>query len=125
LGYCRKDGRPAVHSQAGLVAEWCSCKALREADRRMSPAARRDHPAACLLSHPEKFRVRLMPLPAMLDRDDVRLRVELEEDWEHAQVLYDALAQHEWNWQCVARLLDDQPALRQRMAALNRSGAAS
>jgi spore coat polysaccharide biosynthesis protein SpsF len=122
LGYCRGDGRPAMHSQVGLVAEWCSCEALREADRRMSRSAQRDNPATCLLSHPEKFRVRLMPLPALLDRDDVRLRVELEEDWEHAQVIYDALAHDEWDWQRVARLLDQQPALRMRMAALNRAG---
>jgi spore coat polysaccharide biosynthesis protein SpsF len=121
LGYCRGDGRPAMHSQVGLVAEWCSCEALGEADRRMARSPRRDHPAACLLSHPEKFRVRLMPLPASLDRDDVRLRVELEEDWEHAQVIYDALAHDEWDWQRVARLLDHQPALRKRMAALNRA----
>ncbi len=122
LGYCRGDGRPAVLSQVGLVAEWCSSDALREANRQMPRSAQRDNPATCLLSHPERFRVRLMPLPAPLDRDDVRLRVELEEDWEHAQVIYDALAHDEWDWQRVARLLDHQPALRKRMAALNRAG---
>ncbi|MEX2114043.1 MAG: NTP transferase domain-containing protein [Pirellulales bacterium] len=123
LGYCRADGRPAMLSQVGIAAEWCSTQAICQADRETARSADRDHPMACLLGHPDRFRVRLVPLPVELDRDDMRLRVDLEEDWEHAQVIYDALAHDEWDWQRVADLLDHQPALRKRMAALNRAGA--
>jgi spore coat polysaccharide biosynthesis protein SpsF len=122
LGYCRSDGQPALHSQVGVAAEWCSTHALRQADREMTRPADRDNPTACLLGHPERFRVRLMPLPVELDRDDLRLSVDLEEDWDHAQVIVDALAHEEWDWQRVADLLQHQPALRERMATLNRAG---
>lgn len=122
IGYCCKDGRLAVRSQIGLVAEWCSAEALRCADRSVTRQADRDGVTPCLFGHPELFMMRLVPLPRELDRDDVRLCVNREEDWEHAQVIYDALGHEEWDWQRLADLLDHQPRLRQRMAALNRAG---
>jgi spore coat polysaccharide biosynthesis protein SpsF (cytidylyltransferase family) len=51
----------------------------------------------------------------------VRLTIGGEEDWEHAQAIYDALGPDEMSWQRIAGLLDQQPELRQRMAVLNRS----
>jgi spore coat polysaccharide biosynthesis protein SpsF len=121
IGYCRSDGRPAILSQVGLLAEWCSARALVQADREATRPADRDQVTPYVYGHPELFGVRLMSLPPELDRDDLRLKVDLEEDWEHAQVIYDALGTSEWDWQRVADLLDHQPALRRRMAALNRS----
>ena len=74
-----------------------------------------------ICSHPEKFNLRLTPAPAQIDRDDVRLTVDIEEDWDHVQTLFEALGPDEQlDWQRVASMLDHQPALRNRMAALNR-----
>lgn len=64
--------------------------------------------------------MRMLPLPAVLDREDLRLRIDREEDWEHAQDIYEALGHDEWDWQGIADLLHSQPALRGRMAVLNR-----
>ena len=69
---------------------------------------------------PEKFNLRLMPAPTEIDREDVRLTVDIEEDWEHALAIYEALGPERLDWQRIASLLDHQPALRSRMAALNR-----
>lgn len=122
IGYCSSDGRPAVLSQIGLVAEWCSAEALRRAQQSVARPTDRDRVTPCLYRHPELFALRLVPLPAELDREDVRLCVDVEEDWEHAQAIYDALGQEEWDWHRLADLLDHQPELRKRMAALNRAG---
>jgi spore coat polysaccharide biosynthesis protein SpsF (cytidylyltransferase family) len=46
--------------------------------------------------------------------------VDIEEDWDHAEAIYEALGPERLDWQRIARLLDHQPALRSRMAALNR-----
>lgn len=119
IGYCRADGRPAILTHLGVFAEWCSADALRRADRDATRAADRRHLTTYLYGHPEKFNVRLIPLPPELDREDMRLRIDGEEDWEHAQVIYDALGHDEWDWQRIADLLDSQPALRKRMAVLN------
>lgn len=121
IGYRRADGRPAILSQVGLLAEWCSADALGRAEREAKRPADRELVTGYLFGHPETFTVRLVPLPPELDRDDLRLEVELEEDWEHAQVIYEALGTDEWDWRRVADLLDHQPALRKRMALLNRA----
>jgi spore coat polysaccharide biosynthesis protein SpsF (cytidylyltransferase family) len=63
--------------------------------------------------------LRLIPVPRELDRDDVRLRIDGEEDWEHTQTIFEALGPEHLDYHRVAHLLDHQPALRQRMAALN------
>lgn len=121
LGYCRADGRPAILTHLGMFAEWCSTTALLRAHRAARLAAQRDHATAFIYGHPELFKLRLIPLPAELDREDLRLKIVGEEELEHAQAIYDALGHDEWDWREVAELLDQQPALRRRMAQLNRA----
>ena len=121
VSYCCGDGRPTVMSQLGVFAEWCSADALSRAHREARKPADREHLTAYLYAHPELFNVRLIPLPVELDRDDLRLRIDFEEDWEHAQVIFEALGHEEWDWQRITDLLDSQPALRKRMALLNRA----
>lgn len=125
ISYCCADGRPAILTQLGVFAEWCSAAALVRADREARRAADRQHVTAYLYSHPELFNVRLIRLPAELDRDDLRLKIDFEEDFEHAQVIFEALGPDEWDWQRIADLVDSQPALRKRMAFLNRTTAAA
>jgi spore coat polysaccharide biosynthesis protein SpsF len=123
ISYCCADGRPAILTQLGVFAEWCSALSLRRANREARRAADRENVTGYLYAHPELFNVRLIPLPPELDRDDLRLKIDFEEDWEHAQVIYEALGPDEWDWQRIADLLDNQPALRKRMAVLNRETA--
>ena len=119
IGYCHGDGRPAIQSRLGVVAEWCSATALRRADE-MARGAVRAAGLRYLVSHPESFAVRLVPVPGPLDREDVRLAVHGNEDWEHAVAIYDALGPEDCDWRRIAGLLDRQPAMRERMAVLNR-----
>ena len=120
VSYCSRDGRPAILSPVGIFAEWFRGKALRRAARKNQDTADRDHVTRYIYSHPEKFNLRLIPAPPGIDRDDVRLTVDIEEDWDHAMAIFDALGPESLDWQRIADLLDHQPALRQRMAVLNR-----
>jgi spore coat polysaccharide biosynthesis protein SpsF len=120
VGYCLRDGRPAMHSPAGVYAEWFRFSALRRANRLARDELDRAQVTSYLYAHPDKFNVRLIPTPTEIDREDVRLTVDGEEDWEHALAIYEALGPERLDWQRIARLLDHQPALRSRMAALNR-----
>ncbi len=120
VSYCVRDGRPAISSPSGMGAEWVArwhCTRRRGAPWRRRTGKRR---RATSSRHPEKFPARRIPIPHRIDRDDVRLRVDLEEDWEHALAIFEALGPEELDWQRIAELLDHQPALRLRMAALNR-----
>ncbi len=122
VGYCSRDGRPAILSPAGVYVEWFRPEALRRAVRRARETLDREQPTRYLYSHPEKFRVRLIPVPEQIDREDVRLRVDMEEDFDHAVAIFEALGP-ELDYQRIADLLHHQPALRSRMAAINRAAA--
>ncbi len=120
VSYASRNGRPAVLSPIGVFAEWFRTDSLRLAARKARSPADRDNPTQFVCSHPEKFRIRLLPAPSEIDREDVRLTVEIEEDWENALAIFEALGPEELDWQRIAHLLDHQPAMRKRMAALNR-----
>jgi len=118
--FCLRDGRPAILSPVGICAEWFRTAALRKAARAKLTPVERDHVTRYIYSHPEKFQLRLIPAPPEIDRDDVRLTVDIEEAWEHALAIFEAIGPERLDWQRIADLLDHQPALRKRMAALNR-----
>jgi spore coat polysaccharide biosynthesis protein SpsF len=120
LGHRLRDGRPAVHSPANVFAEWFRAGAIREADRLARDPAEREHVGGYICSHPEKFRLGHIPAPAEIDRDDLRLRIDLEEDWDHALTICEALGTERLDWRRIVRLLEQQPAMRRRMEALNR-----
>ena len=120
VSYCSRDGRPAILSPVSVYAEWFRSSALRKANRSARDTLDREHVTRYLYSHPEKFNIRLTPAPTEIDRDDVRLTVDIEEDWDHALAIYEALGPELLDWQRIANLLNHQPALRSRMAVLNR-----
>ena len=121
VSYCSRDGRPAILSPVGVYAEWFRAAALQRAASSSKNRADREHVTRYIYSHPEKFNLRLIPAPPQIDRDDVRLTVDIEEDWDHALAIFEALGPEALDWQRIADLLDQQPALRRRMAALNRA----
>jgi spore coat polysaccharide biosynthesis protein SpsF len=125
VSYCSRDGRPAILSPVGVYAEWIRTEALRRADRKATLPADRREVTRFIYGHPEQFSLRLIPAPPRVDRDDVRLTVDIEEDWEHLLTIVDALGSDDADWQRIANLLDHQPAMRSRMAVLNRQLAKS
>ncbi len=125
VGYCCRSGLPAILSPVGMYCEWSRAQAIRDAAKKARLPADREHPTRYLYSHPEKFNIRLIPAPAQIDRDDLRLTVDHEEDWENTLAIFDALGPEHLDWQRIADLLDHQPALRERMAMLNRAAVKS
>jgi len=121
VSYCSQAGRPVIQSPLGILAEWCRADALRQADREATESVDRTEVTRYLYSHPEEFHLRLIPIPQQLDRNDVRLRMDVEEDWLHTETIYEALGPDALEWQQIIELLEVQPALRQRMAHLNRT----
>ena len=119
--FCSRDGRPAILSPVHVyAAEWFRSSALRRDNRLDKDVADREHVTRFLYTQPEKFNIQLKPAPTEIDRDAVRLIVDIEEDWDHALAIYEALGPELLDWRQIANLLDHQPALRSRMAVLNR-----
>lgn len=120
VGYRMRDGRPAILAPVGVCAEWIRTTALWQADQEARLPEDRQEVTRYLYKHREKFQIYLVPAPPQIDREDIRLSVDLEEDWEHTITIYEALGPERLEWQRIALLLDHQPALRKRMEALNR-----
>jgi spore coat polysaccharide biosynthesis protein SpsF len=119
IGYYSHDGQPAAQTTLGVFAEWARADAIFKAESLAEIDVDRQHATRYLYSHPELFQLRLIPVPTLLDRQDVRLSIGGEEDWENAQMILDALGPENLAWQEIAGLLDSQPRIRQQMATLN------
>src|SRR5438270_49646 len=76
-----------------------------------------------VLAGDDTFSQRMLAVPPRLDRDDLRLAIRDEEDWEELQLILDALGPESLDWQFIASLLDRQPGMRARMAHRNRAAA--
>jgi spore coat polysaccharide biosynthesis protein SpsF (cytidylyltransferase family) len=120
MGYFSTRGGSVLLAQLGVLAEWCRSEAVLLADTRAVDPGDRGHLTRFIYSRPDIFRLRLLPIPKPLDRNDLRLSLAVEDDWEHAQLILDALGPENLDWQQITHLLDEQPAIRERMAALNR-----
>ncbi len=119
IGYYSHDGRPAAQSRLGIFAEWARSDAVFKAEALATSDLDRQLVTRYLYSHPELFQLRLIPVPPSLDREDVRLSLGVDEDWENAQMILDALGPDHLAWQEIAGLLDSQPQIRHHMATLN------
>ncbi len=124
-GYGSHDGSPAALSPVSVYAEWFRSKALHRAHRLASDPDDRQQVTSYIYTRPKKFRVHWIPAPGEIDRDDVRLTIANDDDWDHALEIVDALGPDAFEWQRIAGFLSHQPAMRKRMAALNRAYAGS
>jgi spore coat polysaccharide biosynthesis protein SpsF (cytidylyltransferase family) len=118
--YSFSDGRPVIESKLGVFAEWCSAAAIVRADRLAKQPADRSQATRFMHSRPDLFSLKLIAVPPRLDRDDLRLAIDDEEDWEELQTIFDALGPESLDWQFIASLVDRQPTMRARMAQRNR-----
>jgi spore coat polysaccharide biosynthesis protein SpsF (cytidylyltransferase family) len=119
IGYSVDGGKPSIQSRLGVFAEWCQTQAIYQADATARSKPERSEVTQFIISHSELFQLRLIPVPAQLESTDLRLTISGEEDWENAYTILEALGPDDLDWQTIARLLNHQPGLRQRMADLN------
>jgi spore coat polysaccharide biosynthesis protein SpsF len=121
--YSFGDGRPVMQSRLGVVTEWFRRESILRADHLATEAADRAEPARYLWSHANQFSLHQIAVPPRLDRDDLRLAIHDEEDWEELQTILDALGPESLDWQYIASLVDRQPTMRARMAHRNQRAA--
>lgn len=119
--FCLGDGRPAHESRMGIFADWCRSDALLRADRLARSAADRAEPMQFIAARPSLFNLKHVPVPARLDRGDLRLAIRDEEDWENVEIILDALGPESLDWQYITSLLDRHPQMCERMAEHTRA----
>jgi spore coat polysaccharide biosynthesis protein SpsF len=124
----RSEERPARNrlqallcAQLGLFAEYIRADVVRQLDASLTHPPSRQNFSSHLMAHPESFVLRLVSLPRDLDRDDLRLSLRHQDDWDHAEQIIEALGDDALDWQRIVALLQRQPHLRKRMADLNQA----
>ena len=89
IAYGFADGRPTIKSHLGLYSELTTINALRRAAVSTQEKLYIEHVTIYLYTHPEKFKVRLLPLPDELEgRFDLRFTLDTMEDFTLLQELY-------------------------------------
>ncbi len=119
--FCLTGGRSVMHAKLGVFAEWFRSEAILRAERLAQSAEERQTATGFVRSHAELFHLKFLPVPAKLDRDDLRLEIHDEEDWEHLETIFEALGPESLDWQFITSLLDRHPNICFRMRELNRA----
>ena len=119
VSYCSGRGQSTLVAKLGVLAEWFRAEAVQRADELAQHPEERQDLSRFIRSHPESFHLRLIPVPMELDRADLRLAIRGEDDWDHAQMIVEALGPDNLDWQRIAKLIEQHPLLRERMARLN------
>ena len=93
VAYAFPDGRPIIKSHLGLYAELATVDALRRAATSMvgdvDEKLYREHVTIYLYTHPDAFRLELLPLPEELrSRTDLRLTLDTPSDFSLLNELY-------------------------------------
>jgi spore coat polysaccharide biosynthesis protein SpsF (cytidylyltransferase family) len=123
VGYYSQLGGWRRMNQLGLAAEVCHIDALRRLRRVREPDASLDPDAPLvdlLQSARGDFQLQFVPVPAAVDREDLRFVVSDESDWHQADLLNDAVMDDETQWQPLATLVSSHPELCHDMRSRNR-----
>lgn len=88
-------------AKLGLVGEICSRQALQKLELRFPES--RDAVCSMVQAADEAFQLRLLPLPAPLQRGDLRLNLESIEDWDQAYSYMEAIGD-DMSWQRLSSI---------------------
>lgn len=117
VSYAFADGRPTIKSHLGLFAELTTLDALRRAAAATDEKLYHEHVTIYLYTHPDDFRVHLLPLPVELEgRLDLRFTLDTQEDFTLLQTLYASFCRHtDGSLGALLQLVEAHPEYRSRM----------
>ena len=118
VSYRMADGRPTILSHLGFWGEVVSKKALKDAFASTIEKRYLEHVTNYIYTHPEMFRIKLIDAPFELGkREDIRLTVDTEADFELSQNLFLQLDKKNTGFRAdqIVRYIDRFPEIKQQM----------
>ncbi len=114
VSFAFADGLPVIKSHLGLFAELATTEALRRVAAATSERPCLEHVTIYLYTHPEAFKLHLLPLPAGLEgRKDLRFTLDTPDDFTLLQTLYAAYREGgEHTLPALLRLVESCPEYR-------------
>ena len=101
--FCNSDGQPAICPEMGVLAEWCTTRAVVDADARCVATDDRRLGTHYIFSNPQDYNLRMIPLPPELDRQDLGLFCRHLTQFEDLEDLADAFGWDTIDWREMVR----------------------
>lgn len=117
IAYGFADGRPTIKSHLGLFAELTTTDALCRVAAATQEKLYIEHVTIYLYTHPEEFKVCLLPLPDGLEgRFDLRFTLDTMEDFTLLQELYATFHEKtDRSIHALLQLVETHPEYRKKM----------
>jgi len=121
VGYGSADGSWRRMDDLGLAGEVCHSDTLRRLRRNADrlPTEAGGSIASWLENAPGAYHLKYIPVPAELDRCDLRFAVSNESDWDDAELLCETFHNEDSQWQELTHLVIGNLMLRESMAIRN------
>ncbi len=122
IGFFSSGGGWQRMQHLGLAGELCHADSLRRLRRnldRLIACSDGLNLAAWFQDAPGSYQMRFIPVPAELDRSDLRFALESESDWDDAQLLCETLPRGDTQWQPLANIVLPNASLRESMGSRN------
>lgn len=122
VGFFSTGGGWQRMQRLGLAGEICHADALRRLRRnidRLSYCGEETSLSSYFQDAPGTYQMRFIPVPAELDRSDLRFSVETESDWDDIQMLSESIDSDDTHWQRLATIVLGNPTLRAAMEGRN------
>ena len=112
------NGLPSIKTHFGFWGEFVTLEALKKVATTTNDLPAHEHVTIHIYTHPEAYRCEWIDCPAFIQgRDDIRLTVDTQEDFDNAQRVYADLAttHPSFGLEDVVAYLDEHEALKASM----------
>ena len=101
----------------GLFGEFVTLKALEKVISKSSDKKDLEHVTSYIYNHPNDFNLSYLNVPPKLERDDIRLTIDIKEDFEICKEILNHLFRNnfEMNYNNILNYIDNNPLLLEGM----------
>lgn len=101
----------------GFFGEFVTLKALKKVISKSSDKKDLEHVTRYIYNHPYNFNLNFLNVPPELERNDIRLTIDIKEDFEICKDILNYLFRNniEMNYKNILNYIDSSPSLLERM----------
>lgn len=88
---CISSGIPTIKTHYGFWTEYVTVKALEKIAERTDESIYHEHVTNYIYTHPDSFKIMLVPIPFALEKRKIRLTIDTLDDFQMQQSIYNAV----------------------------------
>lgn len=91
ISYCTSNNLPTIKTHYGFWAEYVTLEALEKVSTRTDDKLYHEHVTNYIYTHPEQFKIQLIPISTLLENRKIRLTIDTLTDFQMQQTIYKAV----------------------------------